>query len=232
MVELGRRARRDARSPCSPTCPPRSAWPIGNAVEVDRVGRGAGRRRPGRRGGADPGAGPGDARRGRPAGRRPGGGAARRPGDGLLAGDDPGAGRRPGRAAAGGRARSRWSAPTGTATSRPSTRTPSGWPPGGSARAGPARRTRSARRPAWCCTSGRATAVRAGDVLYELRAEDADADPGRAGRGRQRGADRADGPGGDAAGHRPHRLIDPLSPWRGAGHLGALLSQAKGDNRP
>ena len=38
----------------------------GNALEVARVGRGARRRRPGRRRRADPGAGPRDARRGRP----------------------------------------------------------------------------------------------------------------------------------------------------------------------
>ncbi len=37
----------------------------GNALEVARVGRGAGRRRPGRRRRADPGAGPRDAGRGR-----------------------------------------------------------------------------------------------------------------------------------------------------------------------
>ena len=139
----------------------------------DRVGRGAGRRRPGRRGGADPGPGPGDARRRRPAGRRPGGGAARRPGDGLLAGDDPGAGRRPGRAAAERAARSRWSAPTPTASSRPSTRTPWGWPPGGSAPAGPARRTRSASPAGVVLHKRPGDPVRAGDPLYELRAEDA-----------------------------------------------------------
>ena len=43
----------------------------------------------------------------------PADGAARRPGDGLLAGDDPGAGRRPGRAAAAGAGGRGTSAPTG-----------------------------------------------------------------------------------------------------------------------
>ena len=47
----------------------------GNAVEVEEARRGAGRRRPARRGRADPRAGPGDARRGRTgdvgSGRRP-----------------------------------------------------------------------------------------------------------------------------------------------------------------
>ena len=88
------------RSPCSPTCPPRSGCTAGNALEVAEsvevlagggpadvveltlalareMLAGAGRRR-----------------------RRPGRQAGRRLGDGRLEGDDPGPGRRPGRAAA------------------------------------------------------------------------------------------------------------------------------------
>ena len=119
----GQGARRDARSPCSPTCPPRSAGPSATrsrsteSVEVLAGG------------------GPADvveltlalAREmldgGRAVRRRPGRGARRRAGDGLLAGDDPGPGRRPGRAAAGRAARSRWSRAGRRASSPPSTRT-------------------------------------------------------------------------------------------------------------
>ena len=74
----------------------------GNGIEVRRVGRGAGRRRPRRRGRADPGAGPRDARRRRPRRHRPRRQAGRRLGDGRVEGDDPRPGRRPRRGAAGG----------------------------------------------------------------------------------------------------------------------------------
>ena len=60
-----------------------------------RVRRGAPGRRPGRRGRADPGAGPGDAHRRRPVRRRPGRQARRRLGVRRLAPDDRRPGRRP-----------------------------------------------------------------------------------------------------------------------------------------
>ena len=85
-----------------------SAGPHGRQRARGRgVGRGAGRGRTGRRGRADPHAGPGDAGRRRARRRRPGRTARLRSGDGRLAGDDPGPGRRPGRAAGPRRRRSR-----------------------------------------------------------------------------------------------------------------------------
>ena len=80
------------------------------------VGRRAGRRRPGRRRRADPGAGPRDARRRRSRRRRPGRQARRRLGDGRLAADDRGPGRRPRRAAARPRGRRTSSPPRRRAT--------------------------------------------------------------------------------------------------------------------
>ena len=76
----------------------------GNALEVARVRRGAGRGRPGGRRGAHRGAGPRDARRPPGVGPDvdPADALADGRGDGRLASDDRGAGRRPGRAAAGG----------------------------------------------------------------------------------------------------------------------------------
>ena len=61
----------------------------------------------------------------------------------------------------------------GRRTSRPSTRTPSGWPRGGSAPVGPARRTRSASAAGVVLHRRPGDEVRAGDPLYELRADDA-----------------------------------------------------------
>ena len=122
----------------------------GNAIEVARVGRGAGRRRPGRRRRADPGAGPGDARRRRRRRRRPGRQARRRLGDGRLEGDDPRPGRRPRRRRCRGPGAARRHRPVVRACSPASTRWRSAWPPGGSAPAGPARRTRCRPVPASC----------------------------------------------------------------------------------
>ncbi len=75
----------------------------GNADRGRRVGRGAGRRRPGRRGRADPRPGPRDARRRGARRRRSRRQAGRRVRHGHLEGDDPRPGRRPRRGAAAAR---------------------------------------------------------------------------------------------------------------------------------
>ena len=102
----------------------------------------------------------------------PGRGAARRPGHGRLAGDDPGPGRRPGRAAARARARWRWSA-----------RTRDGYVAAVDAYAHRGSRVAARRRPGPQGGPGQRAAgvvlhrrpgdpVRAGDPLYELRADE------------------------------------------------------------
>ena len=135
-----------------------------------RVGRGAGRRRAGRRGRADagPGHGDGPARR---AGRRSRRGAGVRAGDGQLAGDGGRAGRRPGRADAraavprAGRRRRRAGSCSGWM------RSPSASPPGGSARAAPARSTRCRQAAGILCLAKPGDPVTAGQPLFELHTD-------------------------------------------------------------
>ena len=184
----GRRARRARRSPCSPTCPPRSAWPIGNAVEVTESVE------------VLAGGGPADVVELTLA-------LAREMLDAAgLPDADPAAALRDGRAMDSWRAMIRAQggdpdAPLPTAPEIEVVRADggrvrgrrrrvraSGWPPGGSAPAGPARRTRSASPAGVVLHKRPGDPVRAGDPLYELRADDAGADPGGAGGGRSRGA--------------------------------------------
>ena len=95
-------------------------------------------------------------------------------GDGLVAGDGQGPGRRPGRAAGPGAGAGRGAGRPRRLRDRPSTRTAMGvaaWRLG----AGRARKEdpveRRGRRA--CCTARPGDQVQAGDVLYELRADDA-----------------------------------------------------------
>ena len=129
--------------------------------------------------------------------------------DGQLAGDDPGAGRRSRRAAA-GRAGDRDVRAGAGRRGGAWTRTGSASPPGGSAPAGPARRTRSARR-------GRRAAAKPGDPvaagrpLLELRTDDGStripAAAGAAARSaRVAIGGRRAGPGRYPLRARPHRL--------------------------
>ena len=179
----------------------------GNALEVARVGRGAGRRRPGRRRRADP------ARWPARCSPRPGSTTSTRPTrwrDGsamdvwrrMIAR----AGRRPGRAAADGArdARRRRRRPPACSTRLDASRSAS--PPGGSAPAGPARRTRC--RPARASSARQAGRRRcaAGEPLLDpahrrprpLRA--GARGPRRRLRGRRH---RRPAP----AGHRPHQRL-------------------------
>ena len=132
-----------------------------------RVARGARRWRPGRRRRADPGAGPRDARRRRARrGVDPAHDAARRLGDGPLAGDDRGPGRRPRRRCRSVRTRETHDVRPGGGTMGDSTRWRWDWRPGGSAPAAPARRTRCRPAPACACTPTREPGARGGAAAH------------------------------------------------------------------
>ena len=209
MVELGTAQRRDHGRPAHRHVHP--ARPGGRQRgRGDRVARGAGRRRAGRRGRADPGAGPGDARRGRPADADPA--EALRDGAAMdswramirAQGGDPDAplpaaretevlraerGRR-GR----GRRRVRHRGGRLAARRRPG------------AQGGPGQR----RRRCGLLKVRPGDAVRAGDVLLELRADDAGpASPAARGDGaarRDRGSAQTRARPGTSCCHRPHSL--------------------------